>query len=132
MKQRQNPCSGPPPVYLDLSTRHGWPVKNAIVDLPIILKGNSKRTSGNWLSPLDAQNKDIGSASTLPTKEITHATQATNTPLRTVTVKFNFLKASVMEAKAVCMRVCKHSCDVKVFCFLHANHANTNLKRVLS
>ena len=62
VKQRQNPCSRPPPVYLDLSTRHDWPVKNAIVDLPIILKGNSKRTSGNWLSPLGAQNKDIGSA----------------------------------------------------------------------
>ena len=26
-KQRQNPCSGPPPVYKDLSTRHDWPVK---------------------------------------------------------------------------------------------------------
>ena len=49
-------------MYLDLSTRHDWPVKNAIVDLPITLKGNSKRTSGNWLSPLGAQNKDNGSA----------------------------------------------------------------------
>ena len=56
VKQRQNPK----PVYLDLSTRHDWPVKNAIFDLPIILKGKLKRTSGNWLSPLGAQNKDIG------------------------------------------------------------------------
>ena len=24
-KQRQSPCSGPPPVYQDLSTRHDWP-----------------------------------------------------------------------------------------------------------
>ena len=40
-KQRQNPCSGFPPVYQDLSTRHDWPVKKAIVDLPIRLKGNS-------------------------------------------------------------------------------------------
>ena len=63
MKQRQNPCSGPPSVYLDLSTRYDWPVKKAIVDLPIKVKGNLERTSGNWLSPLGAQNKDIGSAS---------------------------------------------------------------------
>ena len=61
MKQRQNPCSGPPPVCLDLSTRYDWPVKKAIVDLPV--KGNLKRTYDNWLSPLGAQNKDIGSAS---------------------------------------------------------------------
>ena len=34
-------------------------LKKAIVNLPIRLKGNSKRTSGNSLSPLGAQNKDI-------------------------------------------------------------------------
>ena len=62
-KQRQNHCSGPPPVYQDLSTRPDWPVKKAIVDLPIRLKGNSKRTSGNSLSPLEAHNKDLGTAS---------------------------------------------------------------------
>ena len=33
-KQHRNPCSGPPAVYQDLSTRHDWSVKNAIVDLP--------------------------------------------------------------------------------------------------
>ena len=32
-KGRQNPCSGLPPVYQDLSTRPDWPVKKAIVDL---------------------------------------------------------------------------------------------------
>ena len=49
-------------MYQDLSTRHNWPVK----------KGNSKRTSGNSLSPLGAgggggsgQNKDLSAA--LPT-----------------------------------------------------------------
>ena len=47
----------------DLSTRHDWPVKNAIVDLPIRLKENSKRISGKSKSPLGAQNKDIGAAS---------------------------------------------------------------------
>ena len=41
----------PPPEYQDLSTRPDWPVKKAIVDLPIKLKGNSKRISGNLLSP---------------------------------------------------------------------------------
>ena len=30
------------------------------------------------------------------------------------------------------MRVCKHGCDVKMFCFSHAYHASTNLKKVLS
>ena len=29
------------------------------------------------------------------------------------------------------MRVCKHGCDVKIFCFLRANHASTNLKKGL-
>ena len=62
VKQYQNPCSGPPPVYQDLITCHDWHVENAIVDLPIKMKGNSKCTSGNLLSPLVAQTKDIGSA----------------------------------------------------------------------
>ena len=38
--------------HCDLTTRHGWPVKKAIVDLPISLKGNYKHTSVNSLSPL--------------------------------------------------------------------------------
>ena len=42
--------------------RHDWPVKNAIVDLPIKMKGNSKHTSVNSLSRLGAQNKDLGAA----------------------------------------------------------------------
>ena len=32
----------------------------------------------------------------------------------------------------VCMRVCKHGCDIKMFCFSHANHASMNVKKVLS
>ena len=36
-----------PPLYQDLSTRHDWSVKKAIVDLPIRMKENSKRASGN-------------------------------------------------------------------------------------
>ena len=39
-KKRQNPCSGLPPVYQDLSTCHDWPVKKAIVNLPVRLKEN--------------------------------------------------------------------------------------------
>ena len=50
-------------MYQDLSTRHDWPVKKAIVDLPIKMKGNSKRTSGNSLSPLGAQTTRISVAS---------------------------------------------------------------------
>ena len=42
--------------------RHDWPVKNAIVEMPITMKGNSKRTSGTLLSPLRTQNKDLGAA----------------------------------------------------------------------
>ena len=56
-KQRRNPCSGSPPVYQDLSTRHDWPVKKDMLDLPIRMKGNSKRIFGDSLSPLEAQNK---------------------------------------------------------------------------
>ena len=41
-------------MYQDLSTQHDWPVKKAIVNLPIRLKGNSKRISGNCLR---AKNK---------------------------------------------------------------------------
>ena len=68
-KQQQNPCSGSPPVYQDLSTYHDWLVKKATVDLPISMKGNSKRTSINLLSPLGAQNIDLSATSqTLLTK----------------------------------------------------------------
>ena len=63
VKHRRNPCSGSPPVYQDLSTCHDWPVKKAIVDLPIKLKGNLKRTSGNLLSQLGAPTKDLSTAS---------------------------------------------------------------------
>ena len=44
-------------MYQDLSRRHDWPVKISIVDLPIRVKGSSKRTSGNSLSPLGTQKK---------------------------------------------------------------------------
>ena len=61
-KQHQNPCSGAPPVYQDLITCHDWPVKKDIVDFPVRMKGNLKRTSSNLLSPLGDQNKDLGTA----------------------------------------------------------------------
>ena len=66
-------------MYQDLSTRHDWTLKKAIVHLPISLKGNSKRISDNSLSPLGAQNKDLGSASP-PIRDVTnrgHMTSAT-------------------------------------------------------
>ena len=44
-----------------------WPwlacLKCQVVDLPIKMKGISKHSSGKSLSPLKAQNKDIGAAS---------------------------------------------------------------------
>ena len=50
--------------YKVLKRRYDWPVKKShcIVDLPIRMKGNSKCTSSNSLSPAGAQNKDIGAA----------------------------------------------------------------------
>ena len=50
-------------MYQDLSSRHDWPVEKDNVNLPIRIRGNPKRTSGNSLSPLGAQNEDIGTAS---------------------------------------------------------------------
>lgn len=55
-KQRQILALGPKRVQCTLSTRHKWPVKNAVVNLAIRLKGNS----ANSLSPFEAQNKDMG------------------------------------------------------------------------
>ena len=49
-KQCRNLCSGYPSLYQDLSARHDWPVQEAFVDMPIKMKENSKRTSGNLLS----------------------------------------------------------------------------------
>ena len=39
------------------------PLKKAIIDLPIRLKGNFKRTSGNLFNPLGSHNKHLGAAS---------------------------------------------------------------------
>ena len=43
--------------------RYDWPIKKAIVDMPIRLKENLQRTSGNMLTLLGAQNRDIHAAS---------------------------------------------------------------------
>ena len=42
------------------------------------------------------------------------------------------VRALWLAERRVCMRVCKHVCDIKMFCFWPANHASTNLKKVLS
>ena len=44
-------------MYKGLSTRHDWPAKNPIVDLPMILKRYSKRISGNSLSLLGLRTR---------------------------------------------------------------------------
>jgi len=49
---------------------HDWPVVEAIVDLPIKIKGNLICNSGNSLSLLGAQNKDIGTASQMLLTEV--------------------------------------------------------------
>ena len=49
-------------MFLDLSRCHDWPVRKAMINLPIRMKGNSKCTSDNLLSPFGVQNMDIGAA----------------------------------------------------------------------
>ena len=55
-KKRQNPCSRPLPVYQDLSTHNDWPVKKAIVNLPVRLKGNLKFILDKSFRLLGAKN----------------------------------------------------------------------------
>ena len=42
---------------------HDWPVKNAIVSLPIYMKGNLQRFSADLLSPLGPRTVILGSLS---------------------------------------------------------------------
>ena len=42
------------------------------------------------------------------------------------------VRALWLAERRVCMRVCKHGCDVKMFCFSRANHVSTNLKKFSS
>ena len=43
-----------------------------------------------------------------------------------------FYKITKIAERCVCIRVCKHSCDVKMFCCAHTNLTSTYLKKVLS
>lgn len=56
-----NPCSGPLPVYQDLIMRYDWPVKRAIINLPIRSKQNTTLPAIHWIR-WGTQNKDIGTA----------------------------------------------------------------------
>ena len=40
------------------------------------------------------------------------------------------VRALWLAERRVYMRVCKHGCDVKMFCFSRANHASTNLRKI--
>ena len=42
------------------------------------------------------------------------------------------VRALWLAERSVCMRVCKHGCGIKMFCFSRANHVSTNLKKFLS
>ena len=42
------------------------------------------------------------------------------------------VRALWLAERSVCMRVCKHGCALKMFCFSRANHASTNLKKFSS
>ena len=94
-------------MYQDLSKRHDWPVKKAIVRLPISLKENSERISGNSLSPLGRgggggggyQNKDLGSAFP-PIRDVTNRSDMTSvTRLTTVRVATNLQESGLGEIK---------------------------------
>ena len=64
LKQHQNPFFGSSPVYQDLSMHYDWPVKKAMVNLPVRLQGNLKCISGiKFVESVVAQNKDFGAAS---------------------------------------------------------------------
>ena len=42
------------------------------------------------------------------------------------------VRALWLAERSVCMRVCKHGCGIKMFCFSRANHASTNLEKFSS
>ena len=89
-------------MYQDLSKRHDWPVKKAMVHLPISLKGNSESISGNSLSPFGmggGQNKDLGSAFP-PIRDVTNRGNMTSTTrLTTVRVATNLQESGLGEIK---------------------------------
>ena len=60
-------------------------------------------------------------------------TREFNTPPCSLTIYkiTQIVRTLWLAERRVCMRVCKHACDVKMFCFTRANHAGTNLKKVL-
>ena len=78
MKPHRNFCSWPPFAYQDLGTCHDWPVKKAMVSLSIRVKGNLKHFCVNFLSLLEAQNKELGTAPQVLLNQgwITSATRA--------------------------------------------------------
>ena len=49
---------------------HDWPVKKAIVDLPVKMNGNSKCTSCYLLRPIGAQEKYLSPASQMFLTEV--------------------------------------------------------------
>ena len=56
------------------------------------------------------------------------------TPLACTIITYKITKivgALWLARKRVCMSVCNHGCDFKMFCFSRANHATTNLKKFL-
>ena len=54
-------------------------------------------------------------------------------PLRNLFYKITKIVRELWLAeRSVCVRVCKHGCGVKAFCFSHANHTSMNLKRFSS
>lgn len=47
-------------VYQDLSMPNDWPVKEAIVNFPIRLKGNAKRTFGKYVDSVGDPDDGVG------------------------------------------------------------------------
>ena len=75
-------------------------------------------TVGNWTIP--------ARAICLPCKSRPH-------PFSIYIYKITkIVRALWLAKRSVYMRVCKHKCGVKVFCFSRANHVSTNLKKFSS
>ena len=51
--------------------------------------------------------------------------------LSILTLYNKIVHALWLAERSVCIRVCKHGCDVNMRCFSRANHTSTNLKKVV-
>ena len=102
------------------STRHDRSVKIALIDLPIRMKGKSKRTRGNSLNSLGGQNKYLSPASqTLLTEaKLLSATQ---------TIFWGPYKADVIRDNSQRRFLAQHSVAMVEQCCKHSKQCRNNV-----